>query len=610
MSGTDRAGFDVVCIGRALVDFYAEQIDGPLEEMVSAVAFAGGSGTNIAIGAAKLGLKVAMMTRVGNDHLGRFIRATFEAAGVDVRHVITDPDRPTPHTVLGVLNPGTFVLDLFARDRPELALRPEEVDEAAISSAKVLVVNGALFAAPDSEAMLRKALAVAREAGVRTALDVDYRPVLWGLMGHGQANRMFVASESVTERLLPTVPLFDLIVGTEEEIHITGGTTDTVAALREIRARGTATIVLKRGARGCVAFDGAIPERPEDGLVVPSARVEIYNNMGAGDAFMAGFLKGWVEDALLEICCRYGNACGAIVVSRHGCSDASPSWAEVEDFLGRPGGVFRVSRDSRLTHLHRQGNRGQGRADVCGVALDRLPAGGDGESRLRRIAEGVLEAAKAEGIKGAGLTLGASCGRRLLADLTASDLWLARGLAMAGDASPFVRGVETTIQLRGWPRRHVVYLELSAVERPSLAEEQLELAEGVYRACGATTNELMVGITLPEEGGEQPAAQILADFYKNGVCPDRWCLPALGSRPAWDEIAGCVRRYDPDCRGVLVRLPSSSLERAEEIFAMLAETGVGGGFILEPGGSVDGIVADYRRLAALWRAARGCTGSA
>jgi 5-dehydro-2-deoxygluconokinase len=162
--------------------------------------------------------------------------------------------------------------------------------------------------------------------------DVDYRPVLWGLTARDLGENRFVDQPAVTGILQQVLPLCDLIVGTEEEMHILGGTTDTIAALRAIRERTDALLVCKRGADGCSAFPDQIPDSLDDGVVGPGFTVEIFNVLGAGDAFMSGFLRGWLRDLSLEHCCELANAAGAIVVSRHGCAPAMPTWSTTDPF--------------------------------------------------------------------------------------------------------------------------------------------------------------------------------------------------------------------------------------------------------------------------------------
>src|SRR5262249_39175556 len=161
----------------------------------------------------------------------------------------------------------------------------------------------------------------------------------------------------VTRRLQAILPGADVIVGTEEEIHIAGGSTDTLAALRRIRSNTPALIVLKRGESGCIAFPDAIPARLQDGLVVPGFPIEVYNVLGAGDAFMSGCLSGYLRGQSIEESCRLANACGALVVSRHGCAPASPTAEELGHFLdhGSPGRALR--HDAALNHLHRATTR-------------------------------------------------------------------------------------------------------------------------------------------------------------------------------------------------------------------------------------------------------------
>lgn len=131
------------------------------------------------------------------------------------------------------------------------------------------------------------ALAYARRHGVRTALDIDYRPVLWGLTSLGDGETRFIAADQVTRQLQEVLHLFDVIVGTEEEFHIAGGSTDTLQALSQVRGVSNATLVCKRGALGSSVYTDAIPARLDDGLTVTGIRVEVLNVLGAGDAFMS-----------------------------------------------------------------------------------------------------------------------------------------------------------------------------------------------------------------------------------------------------------------------------------------------------------------------------------
>src|SRR5271169_397331 len=288
---------DVITIGRSSVDLYGAQVGGRLEDMASFSKAVGGCPTNIAIGTARLGLKSGLVTRVGDEHMGRFIREQCAREGVDVAGIRTDPVRLTSLVLLGIRDEKTFPL-IFYRDN-------------CADSAKAVLVSGTHFARPNAAAAQLKAMRIARAAGRRIVFDIDYRPNLWGLAGHGAGEERYIKSSDVTRSLSAILPQCDLIVGTEEEIMIAGGADNPLAALKAVRAASRATLVLKRGPMGCVVFPDAIPDSLDKGVKGPGFPVEVYNVLGAGDAFMSGFLRGWLRDEPLETCCAYANANGA-----------------------------------------------------------------------------------------------------------------------------------------------------------------------------------------------------------------------------------------------------------------------------------------------------------
>lgn len=254
-----KNNLDVITIGRSSVDLYGAQVGGRLEDMGSFRKYVGGSPTNIACGAARLGLKSAVITRVGDEHMGRFIREELVKEGVDTRGVKTDPERLTALVILGIRDESQFPLIFYRENCADMALSADDIDESFLSEARSLVVTGTHLSNPRTEAAVKKALELARKHSVKTALDIDYRPNLWGVAGHGDGESRFVESGEVTAKLQSTLHFFDLIVGTEEEFHIAGGSTNTIQALRAVRERTGATLVCKRGARGAVAIEGDVP---------------------------------------------------------------------------------------------------------------------------------------------------------------------------------------------------------------------------------------------------------------------------------------------------------------------------------------------------------------
>jgi 5-dehydro-2-deoxygluconokinase len=361
---------DLITIGRSSVDLYGAQIGGRLEDMRSFDKYIGGSPTNIACGTARLGLKSAVITGVGDEHMGRFILEQLRAEGVNTDGVKTDPARLTALVLLGIRDQSQFPLIFYRENCADMGLTVDDIDEGFIRRARAVVATGTHLSHPQVEAATLKALQIAREDGMKTALDIDYRPNLWGVAGHGDGESRFVESAAVTAKLQSSLHYFDLIVGTEEEFHIAGGTTDTIAALHAVRAVSAATLVCKRGAAGAVAFTGAVPDTLDEGEAGPGFPIEVFNVLGAGDGFMSGLLKGWLDGEGWPTALKYANACGAFAVSRHGCTPAYPSWEEMQFFFDR--GIVRpdLRNDAPLEQVHWATNRSKDWSTLRTFAFD------------------------------------------------------------------------------------------------------------------------------------------------------------------------------------------------------------------------------------------------
>jgi 5-dehydro-2-deoxygluconokinase len=628
--------FDVIGMGRAGVDLYGEQIGGRLEDMASFAKYVGGSPTNTCIGAARLGLRPAMLARVGDEHMGRFIRETLEAEGVNTGHLKTDPARLTALVILGIRDRETFPLIFYRENCADMALDAGDFDPAFIADSKCLLVSGTHFSTPQVDRASRTAMRYAREAGTRVALDIDYRPVLWGLTGHGLGEERFVASESVSAHLQSIVADCDLIVGTEEEIHIAGGDTDTLAALRRLREITAAVIVVKRGPMGCVVFPEAIPDDIEQGIKGPGFPVEVFNVLGAGDAFMAGFLRGWLRDKSFETCCVYANACGAFAVSRHGCSPACPSWDELSGFLASGSPHRRLRNDTGLEQLHWASNRNADWPEVCAFAFDhrmQLEAiaarHGKSDRDISRFKELAWRAAREGGaaLKGRG---GILCDGRLGQDAldaaTGSGVWIGRPIEEPGSRPlRFESGDNVAVTLREWPAEHCVKcLVFYHPDDPEdLRDEQERKIRLLFEACRATRHELLLEIIPPKESDvdSTTVARALQRIYDLGVYPDWWKLQPPASAEGWARITAVITANDSYCRGVLLlglEAPEEELSTAfgaaagqpickgfavgRSIFGAPAEAWFSGGMTDDQ--AVAAMARSYARLIDLWRGFR------
>lgn len=568
---TDRHAGDrrleLVTLGRSSVDLYGEQIGGRLETMGSFAKYVGGSPTNTAVGAARLGLRTGLITRVGADHMGRFIREELVGEGVDVTCVISDPDRLTALAILGVRDPDSFPLIFYRDNCADMALSVDDIDPAYIASAGALLVNGTHLSQPGVHAASMKAAEAMKSNGGRVIFDIDYRPVLWGLAGKENGEDRFVASAAVTAGLQGILTLCDLIVGTEEEIHILGGTTDTVAALRAIRARTDALLVCKRGADGCVAFAGDIPDLLDAGIVGDGFAIDVFNVLGAGDAFMAGFLRGWLRNEPIDRCCTYANACGALVVSRHGCAPATPSWAELELFLTGDGWPRRLRDSATLEHVHWATNRHTDYDELTVLAFDHRSQFDDliarlGTNNLDRVPRFKLLALEAmariaDGSPGFGMLADGRYGMRALERAADTSIWIGRPIELPGSRPlVFEGGQEAATILADWPLNHVVKcLVFYHPDDPAgLRAEQDRQIQRLFEACRQTRHELLLEIIASKHGavGVDTIARIVDHMYDLGVYPDWWKLEPAVDIAAWRAIERVVTERDPHCRGIVL----------------------------------------------------------
>ncbi|OOY18897.1 5-dehydro-2-deoxygluconokinase [Thioclava sp. DLFJ5-1] len=577
---------DVITIGRAGVDLYGAQIGGRLEDMGSFEKYIGGSPTNIACGTARLGLKSGLITRVGDEHMGRFIREQLLREGVDVTGVATDPERLTALVILGIRDEEQFPLIFYRENCADMALSEENIDEALIARTRSVLATGTHLSHPRTRAAVLKALELARKHGAKTALDIDYRPNLWGVAGHGEGESRFVESAEVTEKLMATLHHFDLIVGTEEEFHIAGGSTDTIEALRAVRKVSDATLVCKRGAAGAVAFEGDIPDSLDDGQTGPGFPIEVFNVLGAGDGFFSGLMKGWLDGESWPKALEYANACGAFAVSRHGCTPAYPSLTELEFFLKRGVKQPDLRNDAELEQVHWSTNRHTRSlpdwpdyrvfAFDHRMQLEEMP--GYTLKKGGAFKELCLSAATQvqDGRPGYGILCDDRIGRAALHAASGSGLWIGRPCEWPG-SRPLDLEPELGPDCGGltqWAREEVVKV-LCFCHPDDDAETRANQEATVKRLFTAARRnglEFLLEI-IPSKVGPVDAdttATLIRQFYKIGVYPDWWKLEPMADAAGWAKAVAAIEEYDRHTRGIVVLgldAPEAELAASFEVAA-------------------------------------------
>ena len=339
---TERATrtYDSFHMGRSSIDLYSNDVGAPFVNITSFAAYVGGSPTNISVGARRLGLKSAILTGVGYDPVGDFILHFLNQEGVDTQYTVRKAGKRSSAVVLGIEPPDKFPLVYYRDNCADIELTIDDVLAAPITDSKVFQFAGTNLSKEPSRSATMFAAQLARQAGTEVIFDVDFRPDQWH---DPRAFGVVVRS---------ALPLVDIVIGTEDEINaallvdpsqmslthsqvsdtkVRGNVDD---AIRTLLTLGPSTVVEKVGSKGA-----RVHLKTGEVIDAPGYPVEIYNILGAGDAFGAGFIYGHVNGWGWRKAARLGNACGAIVVTKHGCANFMPTYDEVMAFVDQRGGL-------------------------------------------------------------------------------------------------------------------------------------------------------------------------------------------------------------------------------------------------------------------------------
>lgn len=310
---TDKEPLDVLAIGRSGVDIYPLQIGVGLADVTTFGKFLGGSAANVAVAAARLGNHTALISGVGADPFGTFVRTALDDLGVDNRYVATHDEYPTPVTFCEIFPPDHFPLYFYRRpSAPDLQIQPDELDLDAVRSARLYwsTVTG-LSEEPSRSTHF--AAWEARGSARHTVLDLDYRPMFWA------------SPAAATEQVQRALQHVTVAVGNREECEIAVGERNPRKAADALLDLGVQLAIVKQGPRGVLGKTrhSCVTVAPND--------VDVVNGLGAGDSFGGSLCHGLLAGWPLEKTLRYANAAGAIVASRLECSTAMPTAAEVAE---------------------------------------------------------------------------------------------------------------------------------------------------------------------------------------------------------------------------------------------------------------------------------------
>ncbi|MGB9011507.1 MAG: 5-dehydro-2-deoxygluconokinase [Aeromicrobium sp.] len=312
--------YDLITMGRVGIDVYPEQVGVGLEEVSSFGKFLGGSSTNVAVAAARLGHRAATITRTGDDPFGRFVHQALRAYGVDDQWVLPVSGLQTPVVFCEIFPPDDFPLYFYRGPKaPDLHISPDDLDYDAIRAAEVfwVTVTG-LSQSPSREAHLAALEARsgrARRDGCVTILDLDYRPMFWN------------SPAAATEQIEQALPHVTVAVGNKEECAVATGESEPASAATALLDAGVELAVVKQGPLGVLGVRG------DESVVVPPMPVEVVNGLGAGDAFGGALVHGLLTGASLTELLAGANAAGSYVAGQLSCSDAMPTAAQLSAYL-------------------------------------------------------------------------------------------------------------------------------------------------------------------------------------------------------------------------------------------------------------------------------------
>ena len=331
--------FDLITMGRSSIDLYSNQIGTRFEDISSFNAYVGGSPTNIAVGTRRLGLEVGLLTAVGTDRTGDFVLNFLEQEGFDLTLIPRKPGHPTSAAVLGIEANHKTPLVFYREHCADVELSIDDVIAANLERTKALEFAGTNLAKEPARSATFYAVERATALGKKVFMDIDFRANQW------HDPRAF----GVAVRAI--LPMVDVAIGTEEEINAVGLTStdqlkivnsqmqapeiegDLQANINMILSRGPKALVVKTGAKGA-----EVHLQSGEVITAPGFQVEVFNTVGAGDAFGSGFIYGQLQGWDWYKSVRLGNACGAIVVSRHACANAMPTMTEILELVNAQGG--------------------------------------------------------------------------------------------------------------------------------------------------------------------------------------------------------------------------------------------------------------------------------
>jgi 5-dehydro-2-deoxygluconokinase len=559
----------LVCIGRIAVDLYAEQAHTPLEEARTFRRYPGGSSANTAIAAARAGVKVGLISAVGDDPMGRYLLGELSREGVDRQAIVVHRSRRTALAFLGMLKSDAAGLDFYREQAADVEIASDAVPAGYLEKAKALAIIGTHVVDPIAWKRIAPIVERARGEGVPLILDIDLRRGLWEGFDGG-------LSGSVA-RLSAILPQCAMIVGNLEEIEL---------ILPDGAAAPPNAILIRK-----LGPDGAAWERRGDRIAVAGIPVDVVNPVGAGDAFLGNLLAAWISGKSREEALARANAAGALVATRHGCSSEMPYPAELDQFV-----IERDQASPKLAHLHRSLKRPPLTRKIAALACDhREPFRVLMKSHERSLADArrfkdlvframQTVAPELENLQ-PGMLMDPVFGQDVLDQLGHDEIWTGRPIEVTGSRPLRVEaGYDLAAYIASWRRGQVakVLVWHSPDDSDELAAAQIRTLHELQAACRAADIEWMLELVPPLDmpRADETLCRGVAQYYRAGLFPDWWKLPALSSASGWRVLSETISDNDPLNRGVMVLGLNETLGALSERLRLAGAQSICAGFAI------------------------------
>ena len=524
--------------------------------------------------------------------MGVFLRNQLQFEGVDTSLLRWTPDHLTGLVVLGVSPPDRFPLIFYRENCADMQIRPQDADPDFFRQAKALQFTGTGVSTASMAEATRQAVDTAKDCGCAVILDIDYRPVLWGLTEAGDGESRFVASEQVTRTLQPFLSQLDLIIGTEEEVMIAGGSESLEKALEKIRSISNAVVVLKRGEKGCEVY----PAKSETPVSARPFPIEVLNILGAGDAFASGFLRGWLRGESLQTCALWGNANGALTVTRHGCSPSMASFEELQYFIKNFDQDPNILESPKLLQLHQRPVMGQPlKHPMLVLAFDhraqfletwqQLDLSEVQISEFKELVfEGFRQVESKHSEQPLAILVDPQYGSKILEESAYEAFKIGVPIEKAG-IFPTEWLCEEDLYQHLQARPSKWFVKLLWKFHPDMDESakkiQMNQLKHLDAVCRELDRRLMLELILPEGMNQQGEclAQSMAEVYQAQVYPFWWKIAAPEDQNEWEQVTQTLDKHDPQA-GVILLGKNAPIEDFAEWFRVVRSSPYAFGFAI------------------------------